>query len=153
MDFILLFIPFLALDDKGGVKMPFMYSFGHVSPCIELMSFPFRFELPRSFVRTMWCENICNVCYFVPRCVTYLCSKEFLLVCDIFELCNYLFFCVLVQKGRILRATGRILRIPWPESLGSYPESPGPAVEHSFFEWISCHMHHTCLCTHLFTPL
>ena len=45
-----------------------------------------------------------------------LLSKEFLLVCDIFEMCNYLFFCVLVQKGRILRATGRILRIPWPES-------------------------------------
>ena len=81
---MLLLIPFLALDDKGGVKMSFMYSFGHVSPCIELMSFPFRFELPQSFVRTMWCENICNVCYFVPRCVVYLCSKESVLVCDIF---------------------------------------------------------------------
>ena len=52
---------------------------------------------------------------------------------------NYLFsvfFCVLVQKGRILRATGRILRTSWPESPGSYPESPGPAVEHSFF-WVN----------------
>ena len=38
------FIPFLALDDKGGVKVSFMYSFGLVSTCIELM-FPFRFEL------------------------------------------------------------------------------------------------------------
>ena len=41
---MLLFIPFLALDDKGGVKVSFMYSFGLVSTCIELM-FPFRFEL------------------------------------------------------------------------------------------------------------
>ena len=44
---MLIFIPFLALDDKGGVKVPFMYSFGHVSTCIELIElmFPFRFEL------------------------------------------------------------------------------------------------------------
>jgi len=43
MDFMLLFIPFLALDDKGGVKLPFMYSFGHVSPLYRtyVVSFPF----------------------------------------------------------------------------------------------------------------
>ena len=62
-----------------------------------------------------------------------------MLVCDIFELCNYLFFlclCVLVQKGWILRTTGQIIRTSWPESPGSNPESPGPAVEHSFF-WVN----------------
>jgi len=44
MDFLLLFIPFLALDDKGGVKMPYMYSFGHVSPLYRtyVVSIPFK---------------------------------------------------------------------------------------------------------------
>ncbi|KAG2540114.1 hypothetical protein PVAP13_9NG529842 [Panicum virgatum] len=37
--FVLLFISFLAFDDKGGVKMPFMYSFGHVSTYCTLWSF------------------------------------------------------------------------------------------------------------------
>ena len=128
--------PFWHLMTKGEWKCHLCTHLGMCRPCIELISFSFHFELPRSCVRTMWCENICNVCYFMPRCVTYLCSKEFLLVCDIFELCNYLFFCVLVQKGRILRATGRILRRSWPESPDLYPESPGSAVEH-LFSWVN----------------
>ena len=46
-----------------------------------------------------------------------------------------LFFCVLVQKGRILRDTGRILRISYPESPDLYPESPGPANRYTFY-WV-----------------
>ena len=84
------------------------------------------FRTPLIFVRTMWCENICNVCYFMLSCRICLCSKEFVLV--ILSLTWWLFFCVLVQKGRILR-------IPWPESPGSYPESPGLAGRHTFY-WV-----------------
>jgi len=47
----------------------------------------------------------------------------------------FCFFCVLVQKGRILRATGRILWISWPESPDLYPESPGPADRNTFY-WV-----------------
>ena len=108
-----------------------------VSLCFELMLFYLCFELPWSFVRTMWCENLCNVCYSVLSCRTWVISKEFLLVCVKFELwiICFLFFCVLVQKGRILRATGRILRISWPESPDLYPESPGPADRYTFY-WV-----------------
>ena len=156
MDFMLLFIPFLALDDKGGVKMSFMYSFGHVSPCIEVMSFPFRFELPRSFVRTMWCEHICNVCYFTPRCVDYLCFKEVVL--------GWKFFSWLVTVFLCSGSEGPDTPGYMPDSLDSLTGVSGllPWVSGScwqthfllkWIEWITCHMHHTCLCTHLFTPL
>ena len=61
--------------------------------------------------------------------------RKFLLVCDIFELwiLCILFFCVLAQKGRILRATGRILRVTYPESPDLYPEFPGPADRYTFY--------------------
>ena len=126
--------PFCPLMTKGEWK-PFMYSFGLL----------FCFELPWSFVRTMWCENLCNVCYSVLSCRTWVYSKDFLLVCDIFELWTicFLFFCVLVQKG--------------PDTPGYSPDSPEiltgvsrliPGVSGSnwqthFIEWITCHMHHT----------
>ena len=93
----------------------------------------------------MWCENLCNVYYSVLSCRTWAFSTEFLLVCDIFELWTicFLFFCVLVQKGRILRATGRILRATgrilrtsWLESPDLYPESPGPADRYTFY-WVN----------------
>ena len=130
--------PFWHLMTKGEWNCHLCTHLGMCRLCIELMSFPFRFELPRSCVRTMWCENICNVCYSVLSCRTWVYSKEFLLVCDIFELWPicFMFFCVLVQKGRILRDTGRILRRSWPESLDLYPESPGSAVEH-LFSWVN----------------
>ena len=134
---MLLFIPFWHLMTKGEWKCHLCTHLGMCRLCIELMSFPFRFKLSWSFVRTMWCENLCNVCYSVLSCRTWVISKEFLLVCVIFELwiICFLFFCVLVQKGRILRATGRILRISWPESPDLYPESPGPADRYTFY-WV-----------------
>jgi len=53
----------------------------------------------RSFVM---CATLCF------SCRTWVISKKFLLVCDIFELwfSCFLFVCVLAQKGRILRDTG-----------------------------------------------
>jgi len=129
--------PFWHLMTKGEWKCHLCTLLGMCRLCIELMSFPFRFKLSWSFVRTMWCENLCNECYSVLSCRTWVISKKFLLVCDIFELwiICFLFFCVLVQKGRILRATGRILRISWPESPDLYPESPGPADRYTFY-WV-----------------
>ena len=113
--------------------------------CIELMSFPFRFKLSWSFVRTMWCENLCNGCYSVLSCRTWVISKKFLLVCDIFFcvlVCFYV-FCVLAQKGRILQATGRILRL-LIRSLRTYTQSLRVQLTDThFIEWITCHMHHT----------
>ena len=127
--------PFWHLMTKGEWKCHLCTHLGMYHLCIELMSFSFRFKLSWSFVRTMWCENLCNVCYSVLSCQTWVISKEFLLVCDIFELwiICFLFFCVLVQKGRILRATGWILRISWPESPDLYPESLGPADRYTFY--------------------
>jgi len=71
------------------------------------------------------------VCYSVLSCRIWVFSKKFLLVCDIFELwfICFLFVCVLAQKDRILRATGRILRVQLTDTF--------------FIEWITCHMHHT----------
>ena len=129
--------PFWHLMTKGEWKCHLCIHLGMCRLCIELMSFPFRFKLSWSFVRTMWCENLCNVCYSVLSCQTWVISKEFLLVCDIFELwiICFLFFCVLAQKGRILRATGRILRVTYPESPDLYPESLGPADRYTFY-WV-----------------
>ena len=151
MDFMLLFIPFLALDDKGGVKVSFMYSFGLVSTCIELVSISFR--TPLIVVRTMWCENICNVCYSVLRCHICLCSKEFVLVWEFFLWLGDCFSVFWFRRAgysglqagfsglpdRSLRAPTRSLRVSLADTL--------------FIEWITCHMHHSCFCTHLFTPL
>jgi len=141
--------PFWHLMTKGEWKCHLCTHLGMCRLCIELMSFLFVSNLV-IVVRTMWCENICNVCYSVFSCRTWVYSKEFLLVCDIFELWTicFLFFCVLVQKGRILRATGRILRRSWPESPDLYPESPGSAVEH-LFSWVN----NMSLASHIFFAL
>ena len=144
--------PFWHLMTKGEWKCHLCTHLGMCRLCIELISFTFRFELPRSCVRTMWCENICNVCYFVPRCVVYLCFKEVVLVWKFFPWLVTVFLCS-GSEG--------------PDTPGYMPDSPDsltgvsgllPGVSGSccrtlFFEWISCQMHHTCLCTHLFTPL
>jgi len=128
MNFFLLFIPFLALDDKGGVKGHLCTHLGMCRPCIPLF---------RTHVRTLWCENLCNVCYSVLSCRTWVISEKFLLVYVLIELtdCCFSVFLCLAQKGRILRATGRILRIPYPESPDLYPESPGPADRYTFY-WV-----------------
>ena len=148
--------PFWHLMTKGEWKCHLCTHLGMCRLCIELMSFPFRFKLPWSFVRTMWCENLCNVCYSVLSCRTWVFSKEFLLLCDIFELCTICFLCS-GSEG--------------PDTPGYMPDSPDcltgvsgllPGVSGScwqthfllkWIEWITCHMHHTCLYTHLFTPL
>ena len=109
------------------------------------MSFFIPFRTLVIVVRTMWCENICNVCYSVLSCRTWVYSKEFLLVCDIFELWPiwFLFFCVLFRRAgysglqagfsgfpvRSFRALTRSLRVLLSNT--------------SFLEWIICHLHHT----------
>jgi len=88
--------PFWHLMTKGEWKCHLCIHLGMCRLCIELMSFPFRFKLSWSFVRTMWCENLCNECYSVLSCRTWVISKKFLLVCDIFELwfiCFLFFLC------------------------------------------------------------
>ena len=123
---------------RGSENAIYVLIWACVAFVSNLCHFHFVLKLSWSFVRTMWCEILCNVCYSVLSCRTWAFSKEFLLVCDIFELWTicFLFFCVLDQKGRILRATGRILRRSWPESSDLYPESPGSAVEH-LFSWVN----------------
>ena len=137
---MLLFIPFLALDDKGGVKSHLCTHLGMCRPCIPLFRthvvlFTFWTSLILCKDYVVW--ETCIVCYSVFSYRTWVYSKEFLLVCDIFELWPicFLFFCVLVQKGRILRATGRIFQITYPESPDLYPESPGPADRYTFY-WV-----------------
>jgi len=139
--------PFWHLMTKGEWKCHICTHLGMCRLCIELMSFPFRFELPRSCVRTMWCENICNVCYFVPRCVVYLCFKEVVL--------GWKFFPWLVTVFLCSGSEG-------PDTPGYMPDSPdsltgvsgllpgvsGSCWQTDFFkwiEWITCHLHHTCL--------
>ena len=145
--------PFWHLMTKGEWKCHICTHLGMCRLCIELMSFTFRFELPRSCVRTMWCENICNVCYFVPRCVVYLCFKEVVLGWKFFPWLVTVFSVFWfrragysrIQAGfsgfpdRSLRAPTWSLRVLLPNTL--------------FLVWISCHMHHTCFFTHLLTSL
>ena len=135
---MLLFIPFLALDDKGGVKGHLCTHLGMCRPCIPL----FRTHVVLFLFQTLLivCKDYvvwepCNVCYSVFSYRTWVYSKKILLVCVLFELTDCCFFCVLAQKGRILRDTGRILRIPYPESPDLYPESPGPANRYTFY-WV-----------------
>ena len=142
MDFMLLFIPFLALDDKGEWRCHLCTHLG--STCIELVSISFR--TPLIFVRTMWCENICNVCYSVLSCRICLCSKEFVLVWEFFlwlgDCFSVFWFRRAGYSGIQAGFSGfpdRSLRVSLADTL--------------FIEWITCHMHHSCFCTHLFTPL
>ena len=95
----------------------------------------------------MWCENICNVCYFVPRFVVYLYFKEVVL--------GWKFFPWLVTVFLCSGSEG-------PDTPGYMPDSPdsltgvsgllpgvsGSCWQTDFFkwiEWITCHLHHTCL--------
>ena len=145
--------PFWHLMTKGEWICHLCTHLGMCRLCSELMSFPFRFELPRSCVRTMWCENICNVCYFMLSCRICLCSKEFVLVWEFFLWLGDCFSVFWFRRAgysglqakfselpdRSLRAPTRSLRVSLADTL--------------FIEWITCHMHHSCFCTHLFTPL
>jgi len=104
--------PFWHLMTKGEWKCHLCTHLGMCRLCIELMSFPFRFKLSWSFVRTMWCENLCNECYSVLSCRTWVISKKFLLVCDIFELwiiCFLVFLCSGSER---------------PDTPGYRPDSP-----------------------------
>jgi hypothetical protein len=104
--------PFWHLMTKGEWKCHLCTHLGMCRLCIELMSFPFRFKLSWSFVRTMWCENLCNECYSVLSCRTWVISKKFLLVCDIFELwiiCFLFFLCSGSER---------------PDTPGYRPDSP-----------------------------
>ena len=137
---MLLFIPFLALDDKGGGKGHLCTHLGMCRPCILLFRthvvlFTFWTSLILCKDYVVW--ETCIVCYSMFSYRTWVYSKKFLLVCVLFELtdCCFLFFCVLAQKGRILRDTGRILRVTYPESPDLYPESLGPADRYTFY-WV-----------------
>ena len=135
---MLLFIPFLALDDKGGVKGHLCTHLGMCRPCIPLFRthvilFMFWTSLILCKDYVVW--ETCIVCYSVFSYRTWVYSKKILLVCVLIELTDCCFFCVLAQKSRILRDTGRILRIFCPESLGFYPEYPGPAAKTHFY-WV-----------------
>ena len=128
--------PFWHLMTKGEWKAIYVL----IWACVALVSLCF--ELMSVWTSSIVCKDyvvweLCNVCYSVLRCRSWVILKKFLLVCDIFELwfICFLTFCVLVQKGRILRATGRILRISWAESPDLYPESPGSADRYTFY-WV-----------------
>ena len=57
------------------------------------------FRTPLIFVRTMWCENICNVCYFMLSCRICLYSKEFVLVWEFFLWLGDCFFVCSGSEG------------------------------------------------------
>ena len=144
---MLLFIPFLALDNKEGVKVSFM-SVIYVLiwaciACIALMSF-FHSVLnscDRCKDYVVW--KLCNVCYSMLSYRISGCSKEFMLVCDKFELwwlsVLSAFFSWAGYSGlqagfsgfpvRSFRAPTRSLHVLLPST--------------HFSVWISCHMHHT----------
>ena len=138
--------PFWHLMTKGEWKCHLCTHLGMCRLCIELMSFPFRFKLSWSFVKTMWCEILCNVCYSVLSCRTWVISKKFLLVCDIFELWFICFLFFSVFCFRKARYSG--LQAGFSEyldqSLRTYTQSLRVQLSDThFIEWITCHMHHT----------
>ena len=149
--------PFWHLMTKGEWKAIYVLIWACValvSLCFELMSFLFTFWTSLILCKDYVVWEPCNVCYSVFSYRTWVYSKKFLLVCVLFELtdCCFLFFCVLAQKGWILRATGRIPRIHCPEFPGSYPESPGPAAKHTF-SWVNIMSYASHLfCAHTCSP-
>ena len=144
---MLLFIPFLALDNKEGVKVSFM-SVIYVLiwaciACIALMSF-FHSVLnscDRCKDYVVW--KLCNVCYSVLSCWIWVWSKEFLLVCDILELCDYLFFYVCFSWAGYSGLQAGFSGFP-VRSFRAPTRSPRVLLPNTHFSvWISCHMHHT----------
>ena len=152
MDFMLLFHSlFGTWWQRGSEGVIYVL----IWACIDLYRtyVSISFRTPLIFVRTMWCENICNVCYFMLSCRICLCSKEFVLVWEFFLWLGDCFSVFWFRRAgysgpqagfsgfpdRSLRAPTRSLRVSLADTL--------------FIEWIACHMHHSCFCTHLFTPL
>ena len=135
---MLLFIPFLALDDKGGVKGHLCTHLGMCRPCIPLFRthvvlFTFWTSLILCKDYVVW--ETCIVCYSVFSYRTWVYSKKFLLVCDIFELWIICFLVFLCSGSERPDTPGYRPDSPWPESPDLYPESPGPADRYTFY-WV-----------------
>ena len=148
--------PFWHLMTKGEWKAIYVLIWACValvSLCFELMSFLFTFWTSLILCKDYVVWETCIVCYSVFSYRTWVYSKKFLLVCVLFELTDCCFSVFWfrragysgIQAGfsgfliRSLRTNTRSLRVQLTNT--------------HFIEWITCHMHHTCLYTHLFTPL
>ena len=97
---------------RGSENAIYVLIWACVAFVSNLCHFHFVLKLSWSFVRTMWCEILCNECYSVLSCRTWVISKKFLLVCDIFELwfiCFLFFLCSGSER---------------PDTPGYRPDSP-----------------------------
>ena len=143
---MLLFIPFLALDDKGGVKGHLCTHLGMCRPCIPLFRthvvlFTFWTSLILCKDYVVW--ETCIVCYSVFSYRTWVYSKKFLLVCVLFELTDCCFSVFWFRRagysGIQAGFSGFLIR-----SLWAYTRSLRVQLTDThFIEWITCHMHHT----------
>jgi len=137
---------------KGEWKCHLCTHLGMCRLCIELMSFFILFRTLVIVVRTMWCENICNVCYSVLSCRIWVCSKDFMLVCGLFEICWLLFSMFCAQGAGYSGLQAGYSGLLGPESPGSYPESSGPAAKHTF-SWVNIMSYASHLfCAHTCSP-
>ena len=121
MNFMLLFIPFLALDDKEGVKghlcthldIHLCTHLGMCCPCIPLFRTHVAFRTSLILCKDYVVWEPCNVCYSVFSYRTWVYSKKFLLVCVLFELTDCCFSVFLCSGSE------------GPDTPGYRPDSPG----------------------------
>ena len=120
-----------------------MYSFGHVSPLYPFVSNSCQFELPRSFVRTMWCENFVMCATLCLAVELELFLRNFCQYVSCLSSLTAVFFVFWLRRsgysGLQAGFSGYLER-----SLRTYTRSlQVQLTDTHFIEWITCHMHHT----------
>ena len=156
---MLLFIPFLALDDKGWVKGHLCTHLGMCRPCIPL--FRTHVILFTCWTSLILCKDYvvwetCIVCYSVFSYRTWVYSKNFLLVCVLFELTDCCFSVFLCSGSEGPDTLG--YRLDSPDFLsGVFGLSPGVSGSCCQTHIFLCGFHVICIthlfCTHMLTPL